>query len=867
MDYPSEARVTSTYREIFGPEWTIQKLAHSAIQGHLLQKAVHEPPNAEVVGRSIVWKLILAADSPLDASTGLRELRRRRSEYVGLLKDSMRAPDGTFPESLVVPGEPDAPRRTKVDLDLAQNNPLSLDESNPWKDYFTSLELRKTIQKDVERTFPDVDYFRSARAQRMLADILFVYSRAHEGISYRQGMHELLAPVLWALDYDSLDGKGEGQDVEMYEFLSRDYVPADAWAIFSRIMEGVGSWYEWQEPKPAAVGLVTGGPPPIPWVAPINETCSKIGGEYLAASVGLVTGGPPPIPWVAPINETCSKIGGEYLAACDPALSGRMSEIGIEPQMYGIRWLRLLFTREFPWRDALMLWDALFATDPSLQIVPWVCVAMLIRIRNLLISAEYTDALTHLLRYPPPPSSPQPASPSPPPSDPKPRPKPNSPAPTLETHILVQQALMLRANPSPPSPSPSPSDPGPKPKPNSPAPTLETHILVQQALMLRANPSPSTGATIVLQNRSILDIPIEAPSPPPPQQRRGGRRRSFGSGTEPRGNAEAKLSPKPRPAGLSRHIPEGSLSGLAAFNSLGERADVIAKGIWDIRGQVGNRVSEIRKNLPELVRTPSMSTDAHAFPYYQVIPNAQPDFDETPTRPSISDTARRSMEGLARPPIDRPPSGDGRLALPPSGRPPKTRFEVEREVGEVRALMRRLGDGVGAAIELLKGESNEGKQEALENLAYIRQVLSGSIGAESVDDDRVLGPTETARRREGERVQAERDQGRERGRIEAEAEQAREREREEKQRQLEEHQAQDPLRASPSVQPAPLVQTSPPRVRTTHTPWGRSEHFSTSIQTGLSSAQNPVLQKDSSGAQGLKRNGGDNDPLGAGLLG
>ncbi|CAE6462728.1 unnamed protein product [Rhizoctonia solani] len=794
MDYPSEARVTSTYREIFGPEWTIQKLAHSAIQGHLLQKAVHEPPNAEVVGRSIVWKLILAADSPLDASTGLRELRRRRSEYVGLLKDSMRAPDGTFPESLVVPGEPDAPRRTKVDLDLAQNNPLSLDESNPWKDYFTSLELRKTIQKDVERTFPDVDYFRSARAQRMLADILFVYSRAHEGISYRQGMHELLAPVLWALDYDSLDGKGEGQDAEMYEFLSRDYVPADAWAIFSRIMEGVGSWYEWQEPNPAAVGLVTGGPPPTPWVAPINETCSKI--------------------------------GGEYLAACDPALSGRMSELGIEPQMYGIRWLRLLFTREFPWRDALMLWDALFATDPSLQIVPWVCVAMLIRIRNLLISAEYTDALTHLLRYPPPPSSPQPASPSPPPSDPKPRPKPNSPAPTLETHILVQQALMLRAN-----------------------------------------PSPSTGATIVLQNRSILDIPIEAPSPPPPQQRRGDRRRSFGSGTEPRGSAEAKLSPKPRPAGLSRHIPEGSLSGLAAFNSLGERADVIAKGIWDIRGQVGNRVSEIRKNLPELVRTPSMSTDAHAFPYYQVIPNAQPDFDETPTRPSISDTARRSMEGLARPPIDRPPSGDGRLALPPSGRPPKTRFEVEREVGEVRALMRRLGDGVGAAIELLKGESNEGKQEALENLAYIRQVLSGSIGAESVDDDRVLGPTETARRRERERVQAERDQGQERGRIEAEAEQAREREREEKQRQLEEHQAQDPLRASPSVQPAPLVQTSPPRVRTTHTPWGRSEHFSTSIQTGLSSAQNPVLQKDSSGAQGLKRNGGDNDPLGAGLLG
>ncbi|CAE6472089.1 unnamed protein product [Rhizoctonia solani] len=781
MDYPTEARITNAYREIFGPEWTIQKLAHSAIQGHLLQKAVHDTPNAEVAGRSIVWKLMLAADSPLDASTGLRELKRLRSEYVRLLKDSMRAPDGTFPESLIVPGEPEPPRRTTVNLDLAHNNPLSLDESNPWTEYFASLELRKTIQKDVERTFPDVEYFRSARAQRMLADILFVYSRAHEGISYRQGMHELLAPVLWALDYDSLDGKGHAQDAEMFDFLSRDYVPADAWAIFSRIMEGVGSWYEWREPKPT------------------------------------VTGGPPSTPWVAPINETCSKIGGEYLAACDPALSARMNELEVDPMMYGIRWLRLLFTREFPWRDALVLWDALFAADPSLQVVPWVGVAMLIRIRNLLIPGEYTTALTYLLRYPPPPSS-QPSSPS-------------------DIDTLSR--------------------------------SLETHILVQQALMLRANPSPSTGATIVLQNRSILDIPIEAPSPPPPRQRRGGRRRSVGSGTDSKDGTETKLSPKSRPAGISRHIPEGSLAGFAAFNSLGERADVIAKGIWDIRGQVGNRVSEIRKNLPDLVRTPSMSGDTHVFPYYQAIQNSQPDPDEGSARPSIADAVRRSMEGLVRPPAERQPSNDGRLAVSAGGRPPRTRFEVEREVGEARALMRRLADGVHATIKLLEDGGNEGKQEALENLAYIQRVLSGAIDPASVDDENILGPTEITRRRE-EQMQADRDKEeleKQHAEVEAEAERVREEQEREKEkermRKLEEQRALDPLQASPSVKPAPLVQTSPPRIRTTQTPWGRSEHFP-SLQSGLSSAGNPSLSKDSNG---LKHDGSKNDPLGAGLLG
>ncbi|KAG9075153.1 hypothetical protein FS749_013199, partial [Ceratobasidium sp. UAMH 11750] len=456
MDRPSQAAIARVYHEVFGPEWTTQKLASSAIQGHLLQKAVHEPPGAEVVGRSIVWKLLLAADSPLDATTGLKELRRLRTEYVRLLKETMRAPDGTYPDTLVVPGEP-APTRTAVDVNLAQNNPLSLDESNPWRDYFASLDLRKTIAKDVERTFPDVDYFRSENAQRMLADVLFVYTKTHEGVSYRQGMHELLAPILWALDYDSLE-KTEGDD-EMNEYLAREYIPADAWAMFSRVMDGAGEWYEWREPTPTG-----------------NAT-------------------PTQTAWVAPINTLCAKIGNEYLKVCDPLLATRLGELGIEPQMYGIRWLRLLFTREFSWRDALVLWDALFAADTSLQLAPWICVAMLMRIRNLLIPAEYTTALTHVLRYPPPPTEP-------PLSD---------------------------------------SDP------------TEPHLLVQQALMLRANPVPATGATVVLQNRSVLGIPIEAPSPPPPPTPRG------------RGGAPRRRTVADGGSGRGRHGAESSLSGLAAF--------------------------------------------------------------------------------------------------------------------------------------------------------------------------------------------------------------------------------------------------------------------------------------------------------------
>lgn len=45
------------------------------------------------------------------------------------------------------------------------------------------------------------------------------------------------------------------------------------------------------------------------------------------------------------------------------------------------RWIRLLFSREFPFDQSLALWDAIFAIDPSLDLMDFICCAMLIRIR------------------------------------------------------------------------------------------------------------------------------------------------------------------------------------------------------------------------------------------------------------------------------------------------------------------------------------------------------------------------------------------------------------------------------------------------------------------------------------------------------
>jgi hypothetical protein len=41
--------------------------------------------------------------------------------------------------------------------------------------------------------------------QQRMTDILFVYCKIHHEISYRQGMHELLAPILLVVDEESVD--------------------------------------------------------------------------------------------------------------------------------------------------------------------------------------------------------------------------------------------------------------------------------------------------------------------------------------------------------------------------------------------------------------------------------------------------------------------------------------------------------------------------------------------------------------------------------------------------------------------------------------------------------------------------------------
>lgn len=75
--------------------------------------------------------------------------------------------------------------------------------------------------------------------------------------------------------------------------------------------------------------------------------------------------------------------------------------MNIEPQLYALRWLRLLMGREFELDDLLQLWDALFAHSADLKLVDYLAVAMLIFMRSHLVGQDYNRCMKRLFKFPP----------------------------------------------------------------------------------------------------------------------------------------------------------------------------------------------------------------------------------------------------------------------------------------------------------------------------------------------------------------------------------------------------------------------------------------------------------------------------------
>lgn len=144
---------------------------------------------------------------------------------------------------------------------------------------------------------PENVYFRQPATQKMLLDVLFIYCKLNADVGYRQGMHEILAPVLWVVESDAIDlKKAEGQeDKILFRVLDSRYVEHDTFTIFGLIMQNAKSFY-----------------------APAPENSSTDTNNATES----------------PMIERSKRIYNSYLPKVDPGLFGHLVKLEIVPQIF-----------------------------------------------------------------------------------------------------------------------------------------------------------------------------------------------------------------------------------------------------------------------------------------------------------------------------------------------------------------------------------------------------------------------------------------------------------------------------------------------------------------------------------------------------
>lgn len=172
----------------------------------------------------------------------------------------------------------------------------------------TILFLHCTLHPDV--SYRQVRPFRArcasrarSRPSRLIADPAWL-------APFPQGMHELAAAMLLAVELDSLPPLADAQDASpqratLHHTLSRPHVEHDAYTLFSALMRNGAQAFYAHHPEPDAPKGSRG-------------TASAIAGEAKQ-----------------PIIRVCDAMW-DLLGRIDPALKAKLDGEGIEPQLFGM---------------------------------------------------------------------------------------------------------------------------------------------------------------------------------------------------------------------------------------------------------------------------------------------------------------------------------------------------------------------------------------------------------------------------------------------------------------------------------------------------------------------------------------------------
>ncbi|XP_073149350.1 uncharacterized protein [Henckelia pumila] len=391
--------------------------------------------------RGVQWRVDLGI-LPSYPSSSIDDLRRvtanSRRRYAALRRQ------------LLV--DPHVPKDGSNSPDLVMDNPLSQNPDSMWGRFFKNAELERMVDQDLARLYPERgSYFQSSECQGMLRRMLLLWCLRHPEYGYRQGMHELLAPLLYVLHVDverlsevrkahedhfadKFDGFSFHENDLTYKFDFKKFSESsENWNGFEK-NSGKSSSPSELDPEIQTIVLLTdayGAEGELGIVisekfmehdaySMFDALMNGAGGAVAMAEFFSPLAFNSANTGIPPVIEASSSLY-HLLSVVDSSLHSHLIELGVEPQYFALRWLRVLFGREFSLEDLLVIWDEIFshenakfikATDSNEESYSGVlcssrggfisafAVSMMLNLRSSLLATENaTTCLQRLLNF------------------------------------------------------------------------------------------------------------------------------------------------------------------------------------------------------------------------------------------------------------------------------------------------------------------------------------------------------------------------------------------------------------------------------------------------------------------------------------
>ncbi|CAA2993300.1 TBC1 domain family member 5 homolog A-like isoform X1 [Olea europaea subsp. europaea] len=391
--------------------------------------------------RGVQWRIDLGI-LPSSPSSSIDDLR--------LVAANSRRRYAALRRQLLI--DPQVLKNGSCSPDVVMDNPLSQNPDSMWGRFFRNAELERMVDQDLTRLYPEHgSYFQTPGCQGMLRRILLLWCLRHPVYGYRQGMHELLAPLLYVLHID-LELLSEVRKVyedhftdiiDGFSFHENDWTHKFDFKKLPEYMEDCNG-----SESPVKINSLGELEPKIQTIVLLSDAYGTEGELGVVLSEKFLehdahcmfdalmngTGGAvamaeffSPSPFggshtmFPPIIESSAALY-HLLSIIDSSLHSHLVELGVEPQYFALRWLRVLFGREFALEDLLVIWDEIFAYENTKfnkpgtndaesnvgvlnssrgALIAAFAVSMILQLRSSLLATENaTSCLQRLLNFP-----------------------------------------------------------------------------------------------------------------------------------------------------------------------------------------------------------------------------------------------------------------------------------------------------------------------------------------------------------------------------------------------------------------------------------------------------------------------------------